>query len=169
MSIPETESERRFKAIRDKILARTGVSLKKSEGEADREYTVTPRKKAWKEEWGATRDNVLGRIRARAELIKEEVRRTGKLDLSKSAEDFDPFVVRVERFLGQPSLRKEAVRSSRLAKYSGRARDRITLIKNLTRLNAQTPAPNLARDLRKERIGLIEDLLCVFAIRRGIA
>ncbi len=169
MPIPKKESERKFEALRDKILARTGVSLKKADEEVSREYTVTPRKKAWEEEWEATRDEVLGRIRDRAELVKEEVRRTGKLDLSKSAENFDPFLVRVERYLSQVSLQKEAVRSSRLAKYSGRARNRLTLIKSLTRLNARTPAPNLARDLRKERLRFIEDMLCVFAIRRGLA
>ncbi len=169
MPAAKKESERKFEAIRDTILARTGVSLKKADEEVSREYTMTPRKKAWEEEWGATRDNVLGRIRARAELIKEEVRRTGKLDLSKSAEDFDPFLVRAERFLGQVSLQKEAMRDSRLAKYSGRARQRVTLIKQISRQIARSPAKNLVLALRKERIRLIEDLLCTFAIRKGLA
>ncbi len=174
MPASETESERRFKAIRDKVLALTEsdpISLKKAEEKADRDYSaMTPRRKQpWEEDFEATRDEILARGHARAMKIKKEIRQTGHLDLRKSAEDFDPFLVRAERYLGQVSLRKEAVRDQRLAKYSGRARDRVTLIKSLTRMNSQTPAANLRRDLRKERVGLIEDLLCVFAIRRGLA
>ncbi len=166
MPVPKNESERKFEAIRDKILARTGVSLKK-EQESVREYTVTPRKKEWERAYESTRNEILARGRARAERFKEEVRQTGRFPLEKSAEDFDPFYTRLEKFLAQPALQKEAVRNSRLAKYSGRARDRFELIKDLTHLNAQSPAPNLERSLRKERILLIEDLLCVFRLRKS--
>ncbi len=174
MPIQKPESERKFEAIRDKLLALTGndpLSLKKAAKEAakDYDYTVPRRKEPWEEQYQAAREEVQSRARARMENIKEEVRQTGHLDLRKSAEDFDPFLVRVERFLGQPSLQKEAVFDSRLAKYSGRARDRITLIKTIERQNARTPAVNLEHNLRKERLGLIGDLICVFAIRRGLA
>ena len=170
--------ERKFEAIRDKILARTGAPLKKAEQKAAvpnwtlpraKEYATPRHQKPWEAQYEAVRDEVLSRWRGRVERVKEEIQRTGTIDLTKSAEDRDPFLLRVERFLGQVSLRKEAVRDARLAKYSGRARDRVALIKNLARLNAQTPAPNLAQDLRKERLRLIEDMLCVFAIRRGLA
>ncbi len=167
MPVPKTEAERKFEALRNKVLARAGIPSKKADEEAAREYTVTPMKKAWEEEFESTRDGILARGRARAEKLEQEVRRTGRIPLEKSASDFDPFYTRLEKFLAQPALLKEEVRNSRLAKYTGRARGRFELIKDLTSLNAQSPAPNLVKDLRKEKIKLIEDLLCVFTIRKS--
>lgn len=171
MPVQKKKSERRFEAIRDKVLARTGndrISLKKAEEEAVQAYTVPRRKQPWEAQYEATRDIVLGRVRERAERVKEEIQRTGKLDLSKSAEDFDPFLVRAERYLGQPSLRKAAARDSRLYEAVDRARVRLALLKALEAGLSPYPRKVTKADLRKERLGLIEDMLCTWAVRRGL-
>ena len=178
MQFPKKEWERRFEAIRDEILGRMGTPLKK-EAVQDavpnwtlsraKEYATPRHQKPWEAQYEAVRDEVLSRWRGRVERVKEEFQRTGKIDLTKSAEDFDPFLVRVERYLGKPDLRKDAERSRHLYKAVDKARARLEMLKGLEVGLTPFPWRVTKGDLRKARLDLTEDLLTIWSIRRSLA
>ncbi len=109
------------------------------------------------------REEVLGRVQTRV----DRMRKSGGFDMRKSAEDYDDTTPRARHYLKELLSRKTLVKGSEVHEVATRAWDRITSIRQIERLNSQSPATNLTLELRKAEKALLCDLLELQSVIKG--